>query len=94
MKLFPILYAASATLVLSTGGAFAATDSKNISDGAAKGQASERTATAPDKGCSAAPSASPAKENGSLSTYRTTDNASPAACKKLPGKLKRGQLPN
>jgi hypothetical protein len=61
--------------------------SKNITDGAAKGQASELTATAPDKGC--------AKDNGSLSTYRTTDSASPSvACKKLPGKMKSGTIPN
>jgi hypothetical protein len=39
--------------------------------------------------------AGPAKDNGSLSTYRTTDSASPSvACKKLPGKMKSGTIPN
>jgi hypothetical protein len=70
--------------------AYAVNDSKNISDGAAKGQASELTATAPSKGCPTTPSGSPAKDNGSLSTYRT----SPTPCDKTSVKpTKAGSKP-
>jgi len=44
MKLLSMLIVTSSMLVLSASGAFAANDSKHISDGAAKGQATEGTA--------------------------------------------------
>jgi len=58
MKLSLMAYASVVSLAVLTSGSAFAGDSKNISDGAAKGQASELTATAPAGGTACKPTAS------------------------------------
>jgi hypothetical protein len=86
----------AAAIALAPVAVLAGTD-KNITDGAAKGQANELTTTAPNsstgQGCTN--TSASAKDNGSLTTYKTHDSASPSvACKKLPGKMQSGTITN